>query len=82
MGLQKAADCPCSKEKSILIGMVYNTNLKDNEKETVLLQIDACENYTHYQQLFFYLEDNQKSIHEIINPNQTDIKNHLRKFIK
>lgn len=78
---ERFADCPCENEKVILIKMVHRSTLCDNEKESVLLEIASCENYKHYQNLFYNLENVQQSIHEIINPNQTDIKNHLRKFI-
>jgi hypothetical protein len=82
MGLQRMADCPCSAEKGMLISMVYETSFNESERENILRQIDACDNYAHYQQLFYSLEHAQKSIHEIINPNGKDVIKHLRKFIK
>lgn len=81
MGLESFADCPHESEKQLLIKMVFTSTIEESSREAVILEINACETYAHYQRLFYSLENSQQSIHEIINPNQTDIRNHLRKFI-
>ena len=82
MGLESFADCPHESEKRILISMVYRTTLTDEGKQDAINEINGCSNYTHYQRLFYSLEHIQQSIHEIINPNETDVVRHIRKFIK
>lgn len=74
-------NCPNPEEKKLLINLVYSSTLSEEKKQEALATIAGCTTYELFQKIEFRLKDLQPSIHEITNPNQTDIKNHLRKTV-
>jgi phage recombination protein Bet len=75
-------ETPTDLEKQLLKSLVYNSDLEDHEKEAAFETIDTCKNYKRYQAIQHKLEARQLSIHQIKNPNQKDINNHLLKAVQ
>lgn len=75
-------NCPSPQEKKILIDLVYSSTLTDEKKEEALATIAGCVDYGLFQKIEYRLRDLQPSIHQITNPNQTDIKNHLKATVQ
>jgi hypothetical protein len=73
---------PDQGEKKLLIDLVYSSDLSGDEREKAFEAIETCENYEKYQKIQHKLESRQKSLDEIQNPSQGDIKKHLRKAVK
>ena len=73
-------EVPTESEKQILKGLVYNSTLNEEQRETALQSIEKCVNYETYQKLQFRLEDLQLPLDQIQNPNQTDISKHIKKL--
>lgn len=71
---------PTDGELWMLKNCVADTVLTDEEKERVWMAIESCSNYVDYQQIQYYLEQNQRPIDQIVNPLQRDINNHLKKL--
>jgi hypothetical protein len=74
-------EAPSDLEKQLLKSLVYNSDLENHEKEAAFQTIDTCTNYKRYQQIQHKLEARQLSIHQIKNPSQKDINNHLAKVV-
>jgi hypothetical protein len=72
---------PTRDEKRILVRMLESSTLKPYQRKIAFEQICLCDDYETYQKLQYRLEELQPSIHEIPNPNQTDINRFLRKII-
>lgn len=75
-------NCPAPGEKKILIDLVYSSTLTDEKKQEALATIAGCVTYELFQRIEHRLRDVQPSIHEIVNPNQTDIKKHLKATVQ
>lgn len=73
-------DVPTEGERQILRNLVFNSTLSEEGKETAFSSIEACIDYTKYQQLQHRLEDIQLPFDQIVNPNQKDISTHLKKL--
>lgn len=72
-------DQPTELEKRLLMSLVFTTTLDGDEKEDMISRINNCTDYKEFEQLQYKLEDRQQSIHDVKNPSQKDINNHLRK---
>lgn len=75
-------NCPGPAEKKMLIDLVYSSTLTEDKKAEALATIAGCTDYDLFQRIENRLKDLQPSIHEIINPSQKDINEHLKKFTK
>ncbi len=75
-------DVPEPQELMELRKLVYNSTLDDQGREKALITIDACTDYKTYEKIKYRLEDVQKSIDNLENPLQRDIKKHIRNFVK
>jgi hypothetical protein len=75
-------DMPTEGEKKILVNMVFTSTLLEDKKLEALATINGCGDYKLYNSILARLSDLQPSIHEIPNPNQTDINRHLRSNVK
>lgn len=73
-------DQPTELEKRLLMSLVFTTTLEEDEREDMINRINNCTDYKDFEQLQYKLEDRQQSIHDIPNPSQRDINNHLRKI--
>lgn len=73
-------DVPTEGEKQILRKLVFTSTLNEDGKESALTSIESCVDYTRYQQLQHRLEALQTPLDQIVNPNQKDISNHLKKL--
>lgn len=71
---------PTEDEKALLIKLVYGTNYDDEKKSLAFEAIRNCNNYDQYTKIQHKLEHEQLPIDQIENPNQTDIKKHLKKI--
>lgn len=73
-------DVPTEGEKQILRKLVFTSTLNEDGKEAALTSIEACTDYTKYQQLQHRLEALQTPLDQVTNPTQKDISNHLKKL--
>jgi hypothetical protein len=80
MGLQNL-DIPTSEEKRLLFSLLYKSKLDYEDKVKIMDEINAMLDYEHYQKVNIYLESVQPSIHEVVNPSQSDINKHIKRFI-
>lgn len=74
-------EIPDEREKQYLLYLVYNSVFGRIEREKLIEKINDCQDYSTYSLLHGKLELSQKSIDQIPNPSQTDIKNHINKLI-
>lgn len=80
---KEAADnCPTVEEKKAILKLVFSSTLSQDKKEEAIATIYGCETYELFQRIEFRLKDVQPSIHEVVNPSQTDIKEHIKKVAK
>jgi len=75
-------NCPTPEEKKMLIGLVYSANISDDKRVEALATIAGCIDYNLFQRIEHRLRELQPSIHEVINPNQKDIKQAVREAVK
>ena len=73
-------DIPTDIDKKPLISLVYSSTLDEDKKEMALEKIALCTSWAEFDKIEARLEDCQPSIDEVVNPNQTDIKNHIKKL--
>lgn len=73
-------EVPTEGEKQILRKLVFTSTLNEDGKEAALTSIEACTDYTKYQQLQHRLEALQTPLDQVSNPTQKDISNHLKKL--
>lgn len=73
-------DVPTKAERQILKGLVFESDLDEEEQLLAFEQIDSCNNYKRYEMIQHRLESRRKSIDAIPNPSQTDIKNHIQQI--
>lgn len=76
------SDVVSEEERQMLRQLVYDSDLTNEEREAAMSSIDLCPNFKRYDKIRLRLESRQRSIDEIPNPSQTDIKNHVRKISK
>jgi hypothetical protein len=67
---------PDQDEKDILVRLAFKAARMD-----YLEQIAAVETYDQYERLMYELEEMQPAIHQMKNYNQSDITEHIKKFI-
>jgi hypothetical protein len=70
---------PTEEEKAMLRSLVYGTGYDDERKSNAFRAIEDCNNYKMYEKIQHQLENEQLPIDQIPNPNQTDIKKHIKK---
>lgn len=75
-------DAPSESEKHLLRKLVFSSTLNEDGKEAALTSIEACTDYTKYQQLQHRLEALQTPLDQVPNPTQKDISKHLKKTLK
>jgi hypothetical protein len=68
-------------EKSILLNLLYDTDLSDTEKQAATNAINDCPDYKTYQAIQYRLENRRKPLDQIVNPTQKDISKHLKKSL-
>lgn len=73
-------EVPTESEKHLLRKLVFSSTLNEDGKEVALTSIEACTDYTKYQQLQHRLEALQTPLDQVPNPTQKDISNHLKKL--
>ena len=71
---------PTESEKHLLRKLVFSSTLNEDGKEAALSSIEACIDYSKYQQLQHRLEALQTPLDQVPNPTQKDISNHLKKL--
>jgi hypothetical protein len=74
-------DSPTMNEKSILLNLLYDTDLSDTEKQAATNAINDCPDYKTYQAIQYRLENRRKPLDQIVNPTQKDISKHLKKSL-
>ena len=74
-------DTPTMNEKSILLNLLYDTDLSDTEKQAATNAINDCPDYKTYQAIQYRLENRRKPLDQIVNPTQKDISKHLKKSL-
>jgi len=74
-------DTPTMNEKSILLNLLYDTDLSDTEKQSATNAINDCSDYKTYQAIQYRLENRKKPLDQIVNPTQKDISKHLKKSL-
>jgi hypothetical protein len=74
-------DTPTMNEKSILLNLLYDTDLSDTEKQAATNAINDCPDYKTYQAIQYRLENRKKPLDQIVNPTQKDISKHLKKSL-
>lgn len=74
------AEVPTEGEKRLLIEKVYTSTLDSEERAQFIEEINSCLSYKIYQNLEFSLEHFQQPIDQMVNYNQGDIKNFLRRI--
>ncbi len=74
-------DIPSQEEKSILLNLLYDTDLSDKEKEAATKAINECTDYKTYQAIQYRLENRKRPLDQIVNPTQKDISKHLKKSL-
>lgn len=73
------SDVPDEGERQLLRNLVYNSNLKEDEKDSAFEAIEKCVDFKQYAKIQTRLEDRQLSIDEMTNPSQKDLNKHLKK---
>jgi len=73
-------NCPSAEEKKILIALAYSSTLTEEKKNEALATIAGCTTYDLFQRIEARLKDLQPSIHEVVNPSQKDINEHIKRF--
>jgi hypothetical protein len=76
---QTNTDVPTSGEKQDLCNLMETSTLNPATRASVFNKISKCNDYTTYNSIKHYLENNQPSIDQIKNPSQKDINKHLAK---
>lgn len=71
-----------TEDRHFLYDLMRRADIPPQDKEMWEATIGLCSNYDEYQKIQYQLEDMQQSFETIPNPNQTDIKKHLRKTVK
>lgn len=71
---------PTKEEKDLLKKLVWTSSLPHEKRLDAIDAIEDCKDYKKYMQIQHRLEAVQPAIDEIINPSQTDIKNHLKQL--
>jgi hypothetical protein len=71
---------PTSGEKQDLCDLMEKSTLNPATRAAVFNKISNCNDYTIYNEIKYYLENNQPSIDQIPNPSQKDINNHVKKI--
>ena len=79
---QVTEDIPTEEERQLLRNLLYNSDLTGSDRENTLTAIDTCQSYNKYQYIQHGLENRQVPIDQMVNYNQTDIINHMRKTVK
>jgi hypothetical protein len=74
-------DTPTMNEKSILLNLLYDTDLSDTEKQAATNAINDCPDYKTYQAIQYRIENRKKPLDQIVNPTQKDISKHLKKSL-
>jgi len=77
---QEIDDVPTEPERQILRNLVYSSTLDGQAKESAMFSIETCNDYKLYEKIQHRLESLQQPFDQIPNPNQTDIKNHVKKI--
>lgn len=75
-------NCPSPEEKKMLINLVYSSKMNDEKKMEALATIAGCVDYDLFHRIEARLKDLQPSIHEVVNPNQDDIGQEVKKKVK
>ena len=78
----KIASNVSTEDRHFLYDLMRRADIPPDEREMWEATIGLCSNYDEYQKIQYQLEDMQQSFETIPNPNQTDIKKHLRKTVK
>lgn len=80
-------NCPTQDEKKELIKLAYTAKFNDEPKENEAKRIEAlatiagCTDYNLFNRVEARLKTLQPSIHEVVNPSQKDINEHLKKSV-
>jgi hypothetical protein len=74
-------ETPDEVEKRYLFYLAFNSVFGYFERGEVFERIENCRDYKEYQLIEHKLLSAQKTIDQIQNPSQTDIKNHINKLI-
>jgi hypothetical protein len=74
-------NCPKPDEKRMLIQLVYSSTLDEAKRIEALATIAGCVDYDLFARIEARLRDLQPSIHETVNPSQSQINQHLRDVI-
>lgn len=81
-------NCPTPEEKQELMKLAYSAKWdRDNDKNDqekryeAIAMIHGCVDYDLFHRIEARLKDLQPSIHEIVNPSQKDINEHLKKSL-
>lgn len=74
-------NCPGPEEKKKLISLVFTAKLTQDKKEEALATISGCTDYDLFARIENRLKDLQPSIHEVVNPNQADIKEAVKRQV-
>jgi hypothetical protein len=72
---------PTTEEKRKLNTLLLTAKLDYETRVKITMEINTMTEYKEYEGLMYFLESQQPSIHEIPNPSQQDIINHLNRFI-
>lgn len=75
-------NCPSANEKKELIRLAMSAKMNEDQRVEALATIYGCSDYNLFQRIENRLRDLQPHIDEIVNPSQTDIKNHVRNISK
>jgi phage recombination protein Bet len=73
-------DVPTKEERQMLKGLVFESDLDEEEQMKAFEHIDTCNNYKTYQLIQHRLESRRKSIDSIPNPSQKDISKHIQQI--
>jgi len=65
-------------ERKLLRDLVYTSDLHGEEKTAALTAVEFCTDYKRYEQIQHRLEARQKPFDQIPNPDQRDIKKHVK----
>lgn len=71
-------EVPTLGEKAELVRLITTSTLSQHFKEQVARRIEKCNDYTAYNNIKFYLEDNQPGLDETVNPSQKQINQALK----
>ena len=79
---ERSFDCPDATEKQLLLSLLHNSVFTGHHRDEIENTIKMLDNYEGYNRLLFVLEDSQVPYDQLMNPNATDAKNHVKKIMR